>query len=111
MPLCHAPSTCSGGLWQCQDLPCLGTCSVQGGSHISTFDEKLYDVHGDCSYVLTKVSPACWDLLDPWPPPPRKGPLRAGGVKSLGFHSEGDAPGLILEGSRGSQVLRQAAQR
>nr|XP_042138029.1 mucin-5B [Peromyscus maniculatus bairdii] len=46
--------TCFGGLWQCQDLLCPATCSVQGGSHIFTYDEKFYNVHGDCSYILSK---------------------------------------------------------
>ncbi|XP_051001071.1 mucin-5B [Acomys russatus] len=46
--------TCSGGLWKCQDLPCPSICAVQGGSHIFTYDMKPYNVHGDCSYILTK---------------------------------------------------------
>ncbi|XP_015276325.1 PREDICTED: mucin-5AC-like, partial [Gekko japonicus] len=47
--------SCSGGQWSCTEMPCPGICSVEGGSHISTYDEKRYDVHGDCTYVLSKV--------------------------------------------------------
>lgn len=60
-----ARSTCSGGRWGCQEVPCPGTCTVLGGAHFSTFDEKLYTVHGDCSYVLAKVQ------LGSPPSPPR----------------------------------------
>ncbi|KAM8939209.1 mucin-5AC-like [Pelodytes ibericus] len=46
---------CSGGKWKCQNMPCPASCSIQGGSHITTYDQTHYNIHGDCNYVLSKV--------------------------------------------------------
>ncbi|XP_037398966.1 mucin-2-like [Pygocentrus nattereri] len=47
---------CSEGRWSCVNLDCPGSCSIQGGSHITTYDGKAYNFHGNCYYVLSKDS-------------------------------------------------------
>ncbi|KAM9301757.1 mucin-5B-like [Gastrophryne carolinensis] len=48
-------STCNGGKWSCLETACPGTCAVEGGSHITSYDMTHYNFHGDCSYVLSKT--------------------------------------------------------
>ncbi|XP_038661960.1 mucin-6-like [Scyliorhinus canicula] len=44
--------TCVGAQWDCSDIQCPGTCSIEGGSFITTFDGRTYRFHGDCEYLL-----------------------------------------------------------
>ncbi|XP_032894465.1 mucin-6-like [Amblyraja radiata] len=48
--------TCVGAQWDCSDIQCPGTCSVEGGSFVTTFDESTYRFHGDCQYLLVGES-------------------------------------------------------
>ncbi|XP_078018843.1 mucin-2-like [Epinephelus lanceolatus] len=45
---------CESGQWKCTEESCHGSCAVEGGAHVNTFDGKFYIFHGDCSYVLAK---------------------------------------------------------
>ncbi|CAG0879041.1 unnamed protein product [Darwinula stevensoni] len=44
----------SGGKWECTKKECIGTCVSWGDSHLLTFDRKLYDFLGECSYAMAK---------------------------------------------------------
>eukprot|EP00079_Xenopus_tropicalis_P024587 XP_012817335.1 PREDICTED: mucin-5B [Xenopus tropicalis] len=51
----HILHSVSHGKWKCVNRDCSGSCSVIGGSHITSFDVTRYNFFGDCSYVLTKA--------------------------------------------------------
>ncbi|XP_026057609.1 mucin-2 [Carassius auratus] len=45
---------CEEGNWICTTIPGPGLCTVEEGSHFTTFDGKEFTFHGDCNYVLSK---------------------------------------------------------
>ncbi|XP_043084737.1 mucin-2-like [Puntigrus tetrazona] len=45
---------CKEGTWICTSIPGPGLCSVEEGSHFTTFDGKEFTFHGDCNYVLSQ---------------------------------------------------------
>lgn len=55
LTLIYLCSKCEGGKWHCVKKACFGTCSLQGGTHMTTFDTRRYIFHGDCTYTLFKV--------------------------------------------------------
>ncbi|TRY87244.1 hypothetical protein DNTS_031751, partial [Danionella cerebrum] len=44
--------TCANGMWACTEKECLGTCTIYGDGHFTTFDGKKYSFHGECEHIL-----------------------------------------------------------
>ncbi|XP_071974252.1 mucin-5B-like [Engystomops pustulosus] len=45
--------TCILGHWICNQVACSGNCTIKGGAHVQTFDEREYSFHGNCQYVIS----------------------------------------------------------
>uniref|UniRef100_A0A4W3J9K4 VWFD domain-containing protein n=1 Tax=Callorhinchus milii TaxID=7868 RepID=A0A4W3J9K4_CALMI len=43
--------TCKSGNWNCFAFNCPGRCKFEEGTYITTFDQKCYNLRGDCSYI------------------------------------------------------------
>ncbi|XP_009705672.1 PREDICTED: mucin-6 [Cariama cristata] len=87
---------CTMGQWNCEDLPCPGRCSLEGGSFVTTFDSRPYRFHGVCTYVLMKSSSL-----------PHNGTLMAVYEKSGYSNSETSLSAVIYLSTKDKIVISQ----
>ncbi|XP_060118385.1 mucin-6 [Heteronotia binoei] len=87
---------CKMGQWNCKELPCPGTCSLEGGSFVTTFDSRPYRFHGVCTYILMKS-----------PMLPHNGTLMAVYKKSGYSSSETSLSAIIYVSSQDKIVISQ----
>uniref|UniRef100_A0A674IZ94 Mucin 6, oligomeric mucus/gel-forming/pseudo n=1 Tax=Terrapene triunguis TaxID=2587831 RepID=A0A674IZ94_9SAUR len=87
---------CTMGQWNCNELPCPGRCSLEGGSFVTTFDSRSYRFHGVCTYILMK-SPSL----------PYNGTLMAVYDKSGYSHSETSLTAIIYLSTKDKIVISQ----
>ncbi|XP_063254287.1 mucin-6-like isoform X4 [Prinia subflava] len=87
---------CVMGQWNCEDLPCPGRCSLEGGSFVTTFDSRPYRFHGVCTYVLMKSSSL-----------PHNGTLMAVYEKTGYSHSETSLSAIIYQSAKDKIVISQ----
>ncbi|KAL8169995.1 UNVERIFIED_CONTAM: Mucin-6 [Gekko kuhli] len=88
--------TCKRGQWSCRELPCPGTCSLEGGSFVTTFDSRPYRFHGVCTYILMKS-----------PMLPYNGTLMAVYKKSGYSSSETSLSAIVYVSSQDKIVISQ----
>uniref|UniRef100_A0A8C4R3X4 VWFD domain-containing protein n=1 Tax=Eptatretus burgeri TaxID=7764 RepID=A0A8C4R3X4_EPTBU len=54
---------CTKGTWKCDQRSCPKNCKLEGGSHVTTFDDYEYSFTGNCLYWFVK-SDAGFQKLD-----------------------------------------------
>uniref|UniRef100_UPI00358FCFD4 mucin-2-like n=1 Tax=Myxine glutinosa TaxID=7769 RepID=UPI00358FCFD4 len=45
---------CKDGKWKCEQQPCVENCKIEGGLHVTTFDDHEYFFTGKCFYWFLK---------------------------------------------------------
>ncbi|KAE8616203.1 hypothetical protein XENTR_v10008741 [Xenopus tropicalis] len=51
--ICNSACICNSGTWNCSKESCPGTCKVEEGISITTYDGNTYSIHGNCDYVFS----------------------------------------------------------
>ncbi|XP_010638695.1 mucin-6 isoform X1 [Fukomys damarensis] len=87
---------CTTGRWMCTEKPCPGTCSLEGGSFLTTFDTRPYRFHGTCTYILLQS-----------PQLPDEGTLMAVYDKSGYSHSETSLTAVIYLSRKDKIVISE----